>query len=112
LSTKAAFGAVSKGGVGIPVCDVVQSGSGPWSFVAVQPGGSAGGVTPSKASLNVVVGSAQEAVPASRTSVAAVEVAPVFPPTATSLFPIAAPPTAERATFMLGALAQVLVPGS
>ena len=63
LSTKAAFGGVSKGGVGIPVFDVVHSGAGPSSFVAVQPGGSAGGVTPSKFSLNVVVGSRAGSAP-------------------------------------------------
>ena len=111
LSTKAAFGAVSKGGVGIPVCDVVQSGAGPWSFVAVQPGGSAGGVTPSKFSLNVVVGSAQEA-PAANTSVRAVDVEPVSPPAATKVSPIAAPATLERATLRFGPLDQLLAAGS
>jgi hypothetical protein len=112
LSTKAAFGGVSKGGVGIPVFDVVQSGAGPWSFVAVQPGGSAGGVTPSKFSLNVVVGCAQEALPASSTSVWGVELVVPDPPAATSVLPIAVPPTSERASFRLGPLAQVLVAGS
>ena len=112
LSTKAAFGGVSKGGVGIPVFDVVHSGAGPWSFVAVQPAGNAGGVTPSKSSLNVVVGSAQEAVPASRTSVVAREVESLRPPAATSVLPIAAPPIHERGTFRLGASFQPPPPGS
>ena len=50
---KAAFGGVSAGGMGTPESDVTQSGGGPCAFVAVQFGGSAGGVTPSKLSLNV-----------------------------------------------------------
>jgi len=49
-STKASFGAVS----GIAV-DVTQSGSGPASFVAVQPAGRAGAVTESKSSKKTVV---------------------------------------------------------
>jgi hypothetical protein len=112
LSTKAAFGGVSKGGVGIPVCDVVHSGAGPWAFVAVQPGGSAGGVTPSKLSLNVVVGSAQEGVPASRISVVASEFESLRPPAATSVFPIAAPPIHARGTFRLEPCCQPPPPGS
>jgi hypothetical protein len=112
LSTKAEFGALSKGGAGGAVCVVCQSGGWPCTFVAVQPAGSAGGVTPSNASLNVVVGSAHEAVPASSTSVASVEGAPVLPPAATSVLPIAAPPTAERATCIAGAVTQLLLDGS
>src|SRR6185312_1376825 len=67
------------------------------SFIAVQPAGSAGGVTPSKFSLNVVSGCMQEAVPASSTSVAAVD---------------AAPARLERATFRLGPLVQLFAAGS
>ena len=52
-SIDAAFGAVSAGGMGTPKFDVTQSGGGPCAFVAVQSGGSAGGVTPSKFSPNV-----------------------------------------------------------
>src|SRR6266480_4368324 len=52
-SMKRALGAVSDGGVGRPESDVTQSGGGPFSFVASQSGGNAGGVTPSKFSLNV-----------------------------------------------------------
>src|SRR5215468_9518244 len=111
-STTAEFGGVSNPGGGKPPFDVTQSGGGPWSFVAVQPAGRSGGVTPSNASLNVVCGTAQEVLPASRISVAAVAVAPIFPPAATSLFPIAAPPIAERAVCIAGALAQVSVAGS
>ena len=48
---KAALGSVSAGGTGSPEFDVTQSGGGPWSFVASQSGGNAGGVTLSKFSL-------------------------------------------------------------
>jgi hypothetical protein len=112
LSTKAAFGGVSAGGVGMPELDVCHSGGGPSAFVAVQPAGNAGGVTPSKFSLNVVSGCAQEAVPASSTSVRGVELVVPDPPAATSVAPIAVPPTSVRAPFRLGPLAQVLVTGS
>src|SRR6266516_4794865 len=44
-STDAAFGCESAGGEGTPESDVVQSGGAPWAFVAVQAGGSVGGVT-------------------------------------------------------------------
>ena len=49
----AALGGVSAGGIGTPEFDVTQSGGGPCAFVATQSGGNAGGVTPSKFSLNV-----------------------------------------------------------
>jgi hypothetical protein len=90
----------------MPEFEVTHSGGGPWSFVAVQPGGSAGGITPSKFSLNVVSGCAHEAVPASSTSVAAVEPEAVRPPAATSVFPIAVPPISARGTFRGGPGAQ------
>ena len=112
LSTKAAFGGVSADGVGMPEFDVCHSGGGPSAFVAVQPAGSAGGVTPSKFSLNVVVGFTQEALPASSTSVRAVELVPSDPPAATSVDPIAAPPTSVRAPFRLGPVVQLSVTGS
>jgi hypothetical protein len=51
-STKAAFGAESAAGDGVPPLDVVQSGAVPLAFAAVQPAGSAGAVTPSKLALN------------------------------------------------------------
>ena len=51
-STKAALGSESTGGVGVPAFEVTQSGAGPSAFAAVHPAGSAGGVTPSKFSLN------------------------------------------------------------
>lgn len=50
----AAFGGELAGGVGSPELDVTQSGGGPCAFVATQPGGNAGGVTPSKFSLNAI----------------------------------------------------------
>ena len=118
LSTKAAFGGVSKAGEGIPAFDVVQSGGGPGAFVAVHPGGNAGGVTPSKFSLNVVVGSAQEGVRASSTSVVASGVESLRPPAATSVLwvgvslTIAAPATPERATLRFGPLDQLSATGS
>ena len=112
LSMKAAFGAESKGGGGKPELEVVHSGAGPWAFVAVQPAGSWGGVTPSKAWLNVVAGSAQEAAAASKTSALAVAAEPVSPPAARSVVPIAVPATSERARLRLGAVAQLLVAGS
>jgi hypothetical protein len=98
--------------VGIPELEVVHSGAGPRVFVAVQPAGSWGGVTPSKAWLKTVAGFAQEAVGASNTSVLAVEAAPRSPPAARRVVPIAVPPTNERARLRLGALAQLLVAGS
>jgi hypothetical protein len=52
-SMNAAFGGVSAGGIGTPESDVTQSGGGPWAFVAIQSGGSVGGVTPSKFSVVV-----------------------------------------------------------
>ena len=45
---KAALGGVSGGWDGHSEFDVTHSGGGPWAFVANQPGGSAGGVMPSK----------------------------------------------------------------
>jgi hypothetical protein len=112
LSTKAAFGGVSKGGVGMPELEVSHSGGGPSAFVAVQPAGRAGGVTPSKFSVNVVSGTAHDAVPASSTSVVVVDAEPVFPPSATSVVPIAVPPTSERATLKSGPLDQLFAAGS
>jgi hypothetical protein len=50
----AALGGVSAGGIGTPESDVTQSGGGPWAFVAIQSGGSIGGVTPSKFSVVVI----------------------------------------------------------
>jgi hypothetical protein len=50
----AAFGGESTGGTGTPEFEVTQSGGGPCAFVATQPGGNAGGVTPSKFSFNSV----------------------------------------------------------
>ena len=52
-SINAAFGGVSAGGLGNPEFDVTHSGGGPCAFVATQFGGSVGGVTPSKFSVNV-----------------------------------------------------------
>ena len=52
--TKAALGAESAAGEGVPELEVVQSGAAPVAFVAVQPAGRAGAVTPSKAWLIVV----------------------------------------------------------
>src|ERR1043166_1312270 len=52
-SMERALGGVSAGGIGSPELDATQSGGGPWAFVASQPGGNAGGVTPSKFSLCV-----------------------------------------------------------
>src|SRR5690242_14041056 len=102
LSTKAEFGGESEAGGGWPEFEVTHSGGSPWSFGAVQPAGSVGGVTPSKFSLNVVVGSAQEAVSASSTSVFGVDAPPAAPPAATSVLPIAVPATLARAPFRLG----------
>jgi hypothetical protein len=55
-SINAALGGESATGVGTPEFDVTQSGAGPCAFVATHPAGSAGGVTPSKFSLNVMHG--------------------------------------------------------
>src|SRR4029453_5657534 len=52
-SMNAALGGVSAGGVGTPELDVTQSGGCPCAFVAVQSGGNAGGVMPSKFSVLV-----------------------------------------------------------
>jgi hypothetical protein len=55
-STKAAFGAVSATGVGVPELDVTHRGAAPAAFAAVQPAGRAGAVTASKFWPNAVVG--------------------------------------------------------
>lgn len=52
-SINAELGGVSAGGTGTPEFDVTQRGDGPWTFVATQPEGNAGGVTLSKSSLIV-----------------------------------------------------------
>jgi hypothetical protein len=49
---KAALGGVSADGMGTPELDVPQSGGDPCAFVAIQPGGNAGGASPSKFSLS------------------------------------------------------------
>src|SRR5581483_4926750 len=69
-STNAALGAESAGGDGRPLFEVTQSGSGPPALVATQPAGSAGGVTPSKFSVNEV------AAPAPTATFAKLEPAP------------------------------------
>lgn len=48
----AAFGAVSAGGAGRPLLDVIQSGGDPNALVANQSDGNAGGMTLSKFSCN------------------------------------------------------------
>ena len=53
-SMNAALGSESAGGIGTPEFEVTQNGGGPWAFVASHPGGSAGGVTLSKFSANVL----------------------------------------------------------
>jgi hypothetical protein len=53
--TNAAFGAESAAGAGFPLVDVVHSGAAPCGFVAVQPAGRVGAVTPSKFALKAVV---------------------------------------------------------
>jgi hypothetical protein len=52
-STNAALGNVSAGRMGTPEFDVTHKGGGPCAFVAIQPGGNAGGVTLSKFSLHI-----------------------------------------------------------
>jgi len=47
-STKAAFGNESAAGAGRPELEVTHNGEGPVAFVAVQPAGRFGVVTPSK----------------------------------------------------------------
>lgn len=55
--TNPAFGDESKGGNGSPSFEVTNNmPSGSIALVAVHPAGSVGGVTPSKFSLNTVVG--------------------------------------------------------
>src|SRR3954469_7379803 len=90
-STYAEFGGESAGGGGWPVEDVVQSGGAPSVFAAVQPGGSAGGGTPSKFSAWGAVGVSQTGGAGSSTSVVVVELEPSYPPAATSRLPIALP---------------------
>jgi hypothetical protein len=55
---KAALGGESAGGIGTPEFEVTQNGGGPCAFVAIQFGGSAGGVTLSKVSF--VISSVQQ----------------------------------------------------
>jgi hypothetical protein len=49
----AALGGVSAAGIGTPESEVTQSGGGPNTFIAIQSGGSAGGVRLSKFSFLV-----------------------------------------------------------
>lgn len=55
---KTALGGDSAGGIGTPEFDVPQNGGGPCAFVAIQSGGSVGGVTLSKVSF--VISSVQQ----------------------------------------------------
>ena len=58
--TNPALGSESADGKGSPSFEVTHNmPSGSIAFVAVHPGGNAGGVTPSKSSLNTVVGLGQ-----------------------------------------------------
>jgi len=57
-SMNTALGGESAGGIGTPEFDVPQSGGGPCAFVAIQSGGSVGGVTLSKVSF--VISSVQQ----------------------------------------------------
>src|SRR5204863_2768157 len=50
---EAALGAESATGAGTPVLEVTQNGAAPAALTAIQPAGSAGGVTLSKFSLKV-----------------------------------------------------------
>jgi hypothetical protein len=115
--TNTALGAESAGGNGSPSFEVTQNMlSGSIALVAVHPGGSAGGVTPSKFSLNTVVGSGHRgsemhASKASTLDKVALPTPP-SPPAAKTLVPIDVPDANERSWFMLGVSDQLSVPGS
>jgi hypothetical protein len=112
--TNAAFGEESKGGNGSPSFEVTHNmPSGSIALLAVQPGGSAGGVTPSKFSLNTVVGLRHRGSRTHASSASTVdEVTPATPPAANTLAAIEVPDTNERNSFILGASDQLSSAGS
>jgi hypothetical protein len=115
--TNAALGAESAGGNGSPSFEVTQNmPSGSIALVAVHPGGSAGGVTPSKFSLNTVVGSGHRGSETHASKASTLDKValptPPSPPAANTLVPIDVPDANERSWFMLGASDQLSVPGS
>src|SRR6266487_4953575 len=112
--TNAALGDESADGDGSPELEVTHKmPSGSIAFVAVQPGGSAGGVTPSKFSLNTVIGSGHRDSGTHASSASTLDrLPPPSPPAANTLAPIDVPDANERSWFMLGASDQLSVPGS
>src|SRR5438094_4933704 len=96
--TNAAFGEESKDGNGSPSFEVTHSmPSGSIALVAVQPAGSAGGVTVSKLSLNTVVGLGHRDSKTHASSASTLErVPPPSPPAANTLAPIDVPDANER----------------
>jgi hypothetical protein len=115
--TNAAFGEESADGNGSPSFDVTQNmSSGSITLIAVHPAGNAGGVTPSKFSLNTVVelGHRDCSTHASRPSTVerVATPTPPNPPAANTLAPIDVPDANERSWFRLGASDQLSVPGS
>jgi hypothetical protein len=115
--TNAAFGGESADGEGSPSFEVTHNmPSGSITFVAVQPEGSAGGVTPSKSSLNTVVGSGHRGSETHVSSASTLErvatPTPPNPPAANTLAPIDVPDANERSWFRLGESDQLSVPGS
>src|SRR6266567_7992503 len=115
--TNAALGDESADGDGSPELEVTHKmPSGSIAFVAVQPGGKAGGVTPSKSSLNTVVGSGHRGSETHVSSASTLErvatPTPPNPPAANTLAPIDVPDANERSWFRLGAPDQLSVSGS
>jgi hypothetical protein len=115
--TNAALGSESADGKGSPSFDVTHNTpSGSITLAAVHPEGSAGGVTPSKSSLNTVVGSGHRGSETHVSSASTLErvatPTPPNPPAANTLAPIDVPDANERSWFRLGESDQLSVPGS
>src|SRR6266498_3533846 len=113
--TNAAFGSESADGKGSPSFEVTHKmPSGSITLVAVHPAGNAGGVTPSKFSVNTVpgLGHGGSGAHASSASTVEVEPKPSRPPAANNLVPIDVPDPKERKSFISGASDQLSVSGS
>jgi hypothetical protein len=113
--TNAAFGSESADGKGSPSFEVTHKiPSGSITLVAVHPAGNAGGVTPSKFSVNTMEGSGHRGSCAHASSASTVEVEPKpsRPPAANNLAPIDVPDAKERRSFIPGASDQLSVSGS
>src|SRR5579884_3078621 len=112
--TNAALGGESKDGNGSPSFEVTHRiPSGSITLVAVQPAGSAGGVTPSKVSLNTVAGPGQRDGWTHASSASTLlKLTPATPPAANNFAPTDVPEAKARNSLRLGASDQLSSSGS